>query len=80
VDREHPNSIVKFGSMDSEGLKDDLKNESGKTSLRIIKTKNKSTWDLSLEYTKAGMNYLGQDLTLRFEPQLPFVYLPTTEF
>ena len=69
LDQDSDNgSVIKFGSVDKEGLRDDASNDSGKTKFRIVKTKNKSTWDINLENVKHKTHYLGRDLTLRIDP------------
>jgi len=66
-------SVIKFGAMDKQGLLDDAKQDNGKTRLRVIRTKNKTTWDMDLEYVKLSMQigkneYIGRDMTIRMEP------------
>ena len=39
-------SIVKFGSMDKNGLKDSIIKKGEKVGMYYLKTKNKTTWDL----------------------------------
>jgi len=46
---EKARSVIRFGGMDREGLKDSSGNS--KTILRTIRTKNKTTWDMDLDYT-----------------------------
>jgi hypothetical protein len=70
-------SVIKFGGMDKQGLKDDSTKSNGKTTLRRFRTKNKTTWDIGLEYAKVGTSFLGKTLTVRMEPQLPYIYLPS---
>ena len=43
-----------------------------------IKTKNKTTWDMDLASFKLSSikEDVGDDGTLRFEPQLPYIYVP----
>lgn len=79
-DYETVKSVIKFGSMDLQGLKDDTKTENGKTKMRNIKTKNTGTWDLDLELMKLNIPALAENYTLRLEPQLPYVYLPPAIF
>ena len=81
-DRAH--SVIKFGSMDREGLEDERGSNNLKKKLWQIRTINKTTWDLNLESMKLGSGNarenLADDARLRFEPQLPYIYLPTEIF
>lgn len=70
---EKANSLVKFGSMDMMGLSKDVKQDNGRSKLQIIKTKNKTTWDMDLEWVRIQLKIgqsqtLASDMTLRMEP------------
>jgi hypothetical protein len=64
-------SVIKFGSMDREGLEDE-RGSNKKKQLWKIRTINKTTWDLNLESMKLGSGNaresLADDARLRFEP------------
>ena len=66
---EATRSSVKFGSMDKIGLGKD-------SGLTLMRTANKSTWDLRANLLKLGEDHLAKEGLVRFEPQLPYLYLP----
>ena len=72
-------SVIKFGAMDKEGLeKSQLSDD--KVELNRIRTKNKTTWDINLDNVAinhgGGKDKIATDLSLRLEPQLPYIYFP----
>ena len=60
-------SSIKFGSMDSIGFRS--------TNYFIYRTKNKTTWDLRCSDFKDRTDSYGE-ADVRFEPSLPYLYLP----
>lgn len=67
---ELPNkSSVKFGSYDPIGLRADKE-------LYMIRTAHKGTWDLRANIIQVGKEKLAEESRIRFEPQLPYLYLP----
>jgi hypothetical protein len=62
-------STIKFGSYDQIGLK------AGKK-LELIRTHDKGTWDLRANLIEVGKEKLAEDSIVKFEPQLPYLYLP----
>lgn len=68
TDLEEPKSVIKFGGMDKQGIQDDTKYEGGKSKLRLMRTKNKTTWDIDLEWIKTSAEVTANEFTLRLEP------------
>jgi len=62
-------STIKFGSYDQIGLKPGKK-------LELIRTAGKDTWDLRANLIEVGKETLAEGSMIRFEPQLPYLYLP----
>ena len=42
----------------------------------MIRTANKATWDIRANLLQVGKHKLAEDSLIRFEPQLPYLYLP----
>ena len=62
-------STIKFGSYDQIGLRP------GKD-LQMMRTAHKGTWDLKCNMVKIGKEKIAEKANIRFEPQLPYLYLP----
>lgn len=71
--KRKPKSTIKFGGMDKEGLK---KN----SNLNLIRTVKNDSWDLQMNFFKLGQDNLSTYGLIRFEPQLPWLYLPMDFF
>jgi len=67
---KHLTSSIKFGSVDTINIKSKHDN------MFIYRTKNKTTWNLSLKAFKLEDDPIGEDSEISFEPQLPYIYLP----
>ena len=71
-DKINVKSTVKFGSIDKIGLK------SASKDLELIRTKNKTTWDLRCSrITLDKFELSNKEYRVRFEPQMPYIYLPS---
>lgn len=66
-------SSIKFGSYDQIGLKPGSK-------LELIRTPDKGSWDLRANFIEIGTEKLAEASMIRFEPQLPYLYLPRTYY
>jgi len=42
----------------------------------MIRTADKTTWDINAEQIEVGKEKLAKKSRIRFEPQLPYLYLP----
>ena len=69
-DKEAIKSTIKFGSIDSIGLKN------AQRDITLLRTQHKGTWDLRCSQLKLDTEYLAEDSIVRIEPQLPYLYLP----
>ena len=75
-DNSRFHSTIKFGGWDAIGL------QGGADGLNLIKTRNKGTWDLRMKKFAIqsadgdSENSMTGRYFFRFEPQLPYLYLP----
>jgi hypothetical protein len=74
-DKEGASSTIKFGSMDQIALEK-------RKDIDVVRTSNNKSWDLAADQMKIGTEELigayddGWKNLVRFEPQLPWIYLP----
>ena len=69
-------STIKFGGYDKGGLKEN-------TALTVLRTISEQTWAVKGQYFYLGsrtMKTYGDKRFVLFEPQLPYLYIPSTDF
>jgi len=73
--REDDLSLIKFGSYDKLGMKD---NGYG---LRVFKTIDTKSWKLKATYgSMTGREIFSGDRTFLVDPQIPYIYLPAFDY
>lgn len=73
-DKVNIKSTIKFGSIDRIALKNENRE------MQVMRTRHKGTWDLRCKELKLDTGPLGSWSTIRFEPQLPYLYLAKNMF
>lgn len=73
-DKNQPTkSTIKFGNIDKVGY-DQVEG------LKLIRTASTKTWDIKTSMLKIGGEFLARTGFVRFEPQLPYLYLPAEHY
>jgi len=69
-------SIIKFGSYDFYGIKNG-------TNMTVMKTQTQYSWNFKLtnaSYSGNEINPQGSNRVVTFDPQVPYIYIPSEDF